>query len=303
MRVQSGLFVLVTLCGLPLPCSGSSSADTNKAFYPHSPISPYSVFTAAPESELDSLGILLSYVGPLQATKRTVVFGPIDGRKPRVSDFEPYHLLDLYIPDAEVVTVDRMALSTLIDSLGTLGLRPKVPAHYWELLVSMELTIDGVDHGFETVLDSSTSTIVFRQFWDILSDNHAAKEALHAIGCSSFLLPETPPMDVTNSVNVDVGHVHVDRSSGFYVAMARIENTSREDLPGPMIIAVDVDLPMLIKKSDGRACVIPNGNWIIRLSDEDLAPGQHVTVPLYFWGGEKEGIKPRIWVYSGPGIW
>ncbi|HET7225458.1 MAG TPA: hypothetical protein VFK69_07045 [Candidatus Eisenbacteria bacterium] len=271
---------------------------------------PYSYFQALSASNLGSVQVKLTYVGGLQdAPIATVLFAPPQNPT-NVGLFAPYRHsgFDYGNDDAasKRFTVGVDELKQLIDSVATIPGVTNGPADTTGL-VSFALmdTAGGTTRVFEAIPTVGDGRTMFAEILGALQTNGDAVWAIRDFGCTTELLPLTPPGSIASQVSVQFTGLRPLRSvKGRYVGRLRVTNTSATTIDAPIVAVAMMRGNAALRNQTGVTCRIspPGRPYVVLASVESLAPGRAIERLISFDNPTRNLLTVDFRVYGGPGM-
>jgi len=260
-------------------------------------------------SDLATLQVKLSYVGPQLASVTTVIITSTSST-PDMALFVPYRRIGWeYVNDesADVIAlpVPIIALDGLIARVGTL---PEVTSGEAESLGTLSFMMVNLNSpigpcGFEAILEGPASRDLFREIRTALTASPDAVEKLSQWACGLDLMPTTVATDVTSSVAIKIGGVRLDRSDGTFVAWASIRNNGSTLLSPPLALVLKPATNLSVANASGYTCRAspPSQPYLMLSTPSGLAPGAETRILVRFLNPSLIPIATTTRLYSGTG--
>jgi hypothetical protein len=172
------------------------------------------------------------------------------------------------------------------------------------LSFSLFNSVDGVDKGFEAILNPADSAALLDRLLAALSANKAAVKIISDIRCKTGLLPPGQATDVSPNTSVTTSGVRLNRNTGRYVGTVTVKNNSATSIPGPISLVLNFQGNVQLFDYDGLTCATsPSGLSFINLpiNNNVLLSGGSVVAKIEFLNPNQELIKFTTKVLSGPG--
>ena len=157
------------------------------------------------------------------------------------------------------------------------------------------------DEGFESVLNEANAGTLFDQLRLTFQNNGETLRKIARMACILDVIESDRPADVTENVEVTLGGVRLNRSTGFFVGTARLTNSLGVTLAAPISVVVELQGVVQLANADGRTCgTSPAGGEFVNF-DMELGPGESAEVELIFENPDREEIHMAAKILSGPG--
>lgn len=291
-------YLLAMSLGLAFICLGVIRVQAQN-------FSPYSDFQSMSLSQLATLQIKLTYVGPQGPAIPTTVFSPA---APDLTVFVPFqHTGISYDNDnlpIHAVSVTAADLQTIINKVSAL---PNVTAGSVDsqtyLSFSMVNTGSGVN-GFEAVLNLANASDLLRKFRTALPANPAAVQQLTDLACAVNILDPTRPTDVTAQIKLTFSGWRFNRTTKRFVGTATVTNSSSSGIPGPVSLVLQLPGNVELFNAVGNTCVAtPPGSAFINfpLPNSVFPAGGSAALTLEFSSPNVEPITMSPKILAGPG--
>lgn len=268
-------------------------------------LSPYSDFQGMTLSQLVTLQVKLTYLGPTTEPVSSLAFTS-ETNTLDLSLFVPFRDPGFSYSNDDLVPALTFSatpdeLKAAIDNVGTL---PNVIAGGVATNPFLSFALfnsQPIDKGFEAIVNASDATDLFTQLRLGLANNTEGLRKVSEIACPLDLLEPERPTDVTGDVSVVLRGVRLDRSTGRFVGTAEVTNNSGGILAGPVSLVFLAERNIRLANTDGTTCgTSPVGLPFINLSTSP-GSGESTEIKLEFNNPDLEEIKMTIKVLSGPG--
>jgi len=270
------------------------------------PYSPYSVFQAMAQSDLDSLQLKLTYAGYEGKGRKASLVLSAAGHTPDMSLFSRLERPRIRYSNDEFAvqaSASLQELSAIIDSIGTApGLTAGTVDNMGYLSFSMVNTVNDTIRGYDTFIGPPDCRNLFGKLLSLLSSNETATSELLRLGCSSDCLPTDTPADVTSDMLVSADGFRLDHETNQFVTTVTVKNNGTGSVDSPLILIVRADPPARLMNAAGSTCRIqPGGPYAVLPVQTGLGQGESVKTTLRFYNPSSDPIKFDSWVYSGEG--
>jgi hypothetical protein len=284
--------------GIALICLGAIRVQAQN-------FSLYSNFQSMSPSQLGTLQIKLTYVGPQGETIPTTVFSPVS---PDLAVFVPFHRANIsYSNDSlpvNTVSVTAGELQAVINNVTTL---PNVTAGNVDsqayLSFSMVNTAD-ITKGFEAVLNLANASDLLEKFRAALAANQTAVQRLNDLACSINILDPARPIDATAQIKIAFSGLRLNRATKRFVGTATLTNGSTNSITGPISVVLDLPSGVELFNANGNTCgTTPQGRPFINLllTDNVFPANGSAVLPLEFSSPNVQPITSNSKILAGPG--
>jgi hypothetical protein len=274
-------------------------------------LSPFPDFQAMSLDQLTALQVKLTFVGEQEKAVPTVAFTSTTNAVD-LSKFVPFRRVGIdYSNDDGPISTFAATPSELQAVVQEVGKVPPVPpggvAALPYISFSLFNSVNGVDKAFEVILNELDGIPLFQALRTALRTNRTGLRIVNDMGCRTALREPGIPADVTPKVNVVMGGVRLNRSTGRFVGTATTKNISTDSIPGPVALVLFLESEgntVRLFNSDGSTCgTSPEGHDFIDLPlpGNELAPGALCSVTLEFTNPDRVPIVPTVKVLAGPG--
>jgi hypothetical protein len=282
--------------GIAIVLGGMASGQT---------FSPYSVFQSMSLSDLATLQVKLTYVGPQNEALPTVA-ATAPGNPVNLALFVPFHRPGIsYANDALPVlsfTASPNQLQTMITNVGQLANVTAGTVSANPYLSFALLNTAGGTHAFEAVLGTTDAAALFTQLLAAFGGNSPGILLISRQECSIGIVQPGVPTNVSAQLSVAVSGVRLNRSTGQFVGTATVTNTSTSPIIGPITLVLQLPSGITLFNEQGSTCAIfPQGRPFLNLPVGSLAAGGVAQVTLDFVNPSLLPISVTTTVFAGPG--
>lgn len=272
-----------------------------------STLTPYSEFQAMPVSQLGTLQVKLTFVGPSDEPTPSLLITSTSG-SPNIAVFVPFRQANVeYFNDDDVsfrtFSVTTLELKAIVDSVGTL---PEITAGgiaVPSILAFSLYNSAGTERVFEAVTNQAQTVALFAKLRAALPRNVTARVALDEFACALGALDPSRPIETTSQVTATLSGFRLDRRTGRFVNRVTLLNTGVDPIVGPISLVLEHQAPgFQLHNRTGTTCgLAPVGRDYLTISAGALAPGNPVVVKLDFENPDRLAIRTNIRVFAGPG--
>jgi hypothetical protein len=269
--------------------------------------SPYAVFQNMSLTDLATLQVKLTYVGPQREAISTVAFTT------------PTNTLDLnafqairrpglsYANDNFPIKSFSAATTELGAMISGVAAFPNITTGGVDLTPYLSFAMLNTAVGpsaFEAVLGLPDAANLFATLKSVFANNKPGLKLINEMACSIGLLEPGTPANVTNSATVAISGFRLNRSTRRYVGTATVTNTSSAPFMGPVTLVFAFGGGVRLFSADGATCaLIPQGRdyLTLDLTGGQLSAGEVIQVPLDLDNPNNDAIKVTTQLFAGPG--
>jgi hypothetical protein len=263
-------------------------------------------WNAFPKTNVPTVGAKLTFVGeqerPVRSVGLTVNGAPVDVillsacKKPDIT----------YSGDTLPLNLNSLSLGEMANILQAAGSIPAVVAGgaAAQAYLSLSLYDSASNSGFEVVLDKPNGSSLLQAIRTALAANTTALRSINSLGCSTELREPGTPTDASNSVQVTISGLRLNRTTGRFVATAAITNKSSSPILGPISAVFVFGGQVRMHAPSGLTCGLSPPGWgylDLPLQDNALAVGGTVNLTLDLDNASAEPVSATTKVYAGPG--
>ena len=273
------------------------------------PYSGFGDFQKLGETELQSLQVKLTYLGPVDYPVYSLIFtstgGTID-----VGAFTPFRRnafvteygLDGLGPRS--FKVSTAILAAMIDSIAGLAGVTDGGVDSGGVVSFAMLETSGDTTAFESIVDTTNGRALVSKMLAAFGSQPEALRATTEAACRYDLLAGSPPMNVTAQVLIKTSGPRRLRKTDEYSIQIRITNTSKATLALPLtLVPRIVGANVVLLDEDGFTCAIdPMGVPYVNLVAEGgLAPSESLDVTVRIRNPSNERLRITPEVFAGTG--
>lgn len=261
-------------------------------------------------TDVTPVQIQLSYVAALQDETLPPLLYLVDGQTANPAGFVPFERPDIiYVPldvqrTVKSVTVSQMA--AIIDGAGTIPavVNSDVAADPW---LSFAMFNSQANQVAEAVLDQTQTLALVEALRGALeTSNVQAFSALSELACAIGAVGPDVPADATVDVGLQLAGLRLNRTTGNFVGLLTVTNTSGAAITGPISIGFMFTQPnvSLANKSGTTCATTPPGIEFVNVDPVGgaLASGASIEVGIELANPELNTVVPTYKVLAGPGF-
>ena len=269
--------------------------------------SPFATFDNMSLTELQTLQIKLTYVGPQSKALPSLVISETSNAGD-IGVFLPFQRAGInYSNDTIPPRTAKAAATQLmatIDNVGTLSsVTAGGVANNPFLSFGMHNTSQG-GVSFEAVLDSNDTKALFDKLRAALASNEAVLLELSIMACPLDAVEAGQPIDVTANVSSKLSGLRLKRDVNVFVGTVTVTNNLATDIVGPISVVFKPPTTVHVADVDGYTCKsAPAGRRFVNLplTGGTLAAGQSAEAIVQFSNPDLEQINVTMQVLAGPG--
>jgi hypothetical protein len=267
--------------------------------------SPYSAFQAMSLSDLATLQMKLTYVGPQREVHQTIV-ATASGNPPNIGLFVPFQRSGIsYGNDLRPIFSfysSPTELQVMIADVGQLSSVTAGGVSASPYLSFALLNTAGGTKAFEAVLNITDSGSLFGQLRAAFAGNTSGLQLISNRECSMGILEPGAPTNVSSQVSVALSGVRLNRANGMFTGSAAVTNTSGSSITGPITLVLQLPSGITLFNAQGSTCaILPQGRPLFNLPVGSLSPGASTQVTLQFVNPNAIPITFVATVFAGLG--